>query len=126
MASNLDGYKGFSTKSYERNKSFVLNDVDVVKEDLKNHIFTRKGERLRMSNFGTRIPDLQYQPLVDDTITIIQEDLTNVFNFDPRVELKDMKLVKLFDENAVMVFADLYFIYLDFNDQLEIKIEFDI
>lgn len=122
---HIDGYKGFSTRNYQKNKSFIVNDVEVVKEDLKNHIFTRRGERVRMSKFGTRIPDIQYQQLNDTTISIIQEDLTYVFNYDPRVELIAMQMVPIPDENAVMVFAELHFKYLNFNDQFDIKIEFD-
>lgn len=121
----LDGYIGFSSKSYEKNKSFILRDVELVKEDLKNHIFTRKGERVKMYTFGTRIPDIQFEPLDFRTLNIVTEDLTAVFNYDPRVDLLDLKILPLYEESAIVAIADLNFKYLNFNDQLDIRIEFE-
>lgn len=121
----LDGYIGFSSKRYEKNKSFVIRDVELVKEDLKNHIFTRKGERVAMYTFGTRIPDLPFQPLDDISLNIVREDLTMVYNYDPRVELLDLRIIPLFEESAIVAIADLNFIYLNFNDQMDIRIEFE-
>lgn len=122
---NIDGYAGFSTKNYERKKSFKIHDVEVVKADLLNHIFTRPGERVKMATFGTRIPDLVFEQLTDDVIDVIREDLTMVFKYDPRVELLDLRIIVLYDEGAVVAFADLNFIYMNFNDQLDIRIDFE-
>ena len=120
-----DGYIGFSTKQYEKNKSFVLTDVELVKEDLRNHIFTRYGERIKSPLFGTRIPDLIYEPLDARVLSIIRDDLTKVFNYDPRVTLNDLRILPLYSDNAVKAIADLTFIYLDFTGQMDIHIEFE-
>ena len=61
-------YKGFSTKQYQHDKNFVMTDMELVKEDLVNHIFTRKGERVRMAQFGTAIPDLVFEPLTEEVV----------------------------------------------------------
>ena len=120
-----DGYIGFSTKQYEKNKSFILTDVDLVKEDLKNHIFTRFGERPKNPMFGTRIPDLVYEPLDDIALSIISQDLTKVFNYDPRVTLNDLRVIPLYNDNSVKAIADLTFVYLNFSGQMDIHIEFE-
>ncbi len=120
-----DGYIGFSSKQYEKNKSFVLKDVNLVKEDLKNHIFTRFGERLKMPLFGTRIPDLVYEPLDERALKIINDDLTKVFTYDPRVTLNNLRVIPMYQDNSVMAVADLTFIYLDFTGQMSINIEFE-
>lgn len=117
-------YKGFSSQEYERTKTFVLKDVELVKRDLMNHIFTRKGERVKMSSFGTRIPDLVFEPLDDITLSIITEDLTEVFKYDPRVELLNLRVVPFFDEYAVIAYAELRYIELNLNDRFDIRIEF--
>lgn len=122
--SKLDGYTGFSSKNYEKTKSFKIYDVEAVKTDLLNHIFTRKGERIRMPNFGTRIPDMVYEQLDDITLNIIETDLTTVFNYDPRVSLHALRIIPLYRENTVVAIADLFFNYLNFSDQLDIRIEF--
>jgi phage baseplate assembly protein W len=120
-----DGYIGFSTKQYEKSKSFILTDVNLVKEDLLNHIFTRKGERLKMPTFGTRIPDLVYEPLDERVLGIIQDDLTTVFTYDPRVTLNELRIIPLYQDNAVKAIADLTYVYLNFTGVLDIHIEFE-
>lgn len=117
-------YKGFSFKQFQKNKSFILKDVELVKEDLRNHIFTRFGERLKMAKFGTSIPDMPFEPLDVGSLTTIYNDLDVVFGYDPRVELVDLKVIPDFDENIVLAYAELYYVELNINDRLDLKIEF--
>lgn len=117
-------YKGFSTKKYQHDKNFVMTDIDLVKEDLINHIFTRKGERLKMANFGTSIPDWTFEPLTEDLVDKVYEELRTVFTYDPRVELVDMAIVPLYEESAVVALVDLNYIELREKDRLSLRIEF--
>ena len=123
MASYI--YKGFSFKNYEKNKSFLLVDVEVVKADLLNHIYTRFGERIKMATFGSRIPDMPFEPLDQTSMSIIYEDLENIFKYDPRVEMLDLQIVPDFDENIVLAYAKLRYIELNLIDILDINIQFD-
>ena len=118
-------YKGFSTKQYQYDKNFVMTDVELVKEDLINHIFTRRGERVRMATFGTAIPDLVFEPLVDEVVQRVKAELMTVFNYDPRVSLVDIVVIALIDENAILALADLNYIELNANDRLSLRIEFE-
>ena len=118
-------YKGFSTKQYQHDKNFVMTDMELVKEDLVNHIFTRKGERIRMAQFGTAIPDLVFEPLTEELVAAVYAELKAVFEYDPRVELVDMVVIPLFDEGAVVALADLNYIELSKKDRLSLRIEFD-
>ena len=46
-------YKGFNTKNYESgSNSMSIYDIECVKQDLLNDIFTIKGERLMMPKEG--------------------------------------------------------------------------
>lgn len=118
-------YKGFSSKRFQHDKSFVMTDLDLVKEDLINHIFTRRGERVRMANFGTAIPDLVFEPLTDEVVNSVREELLAVFTYDPRVQLIDMAVIPLVDESSVVALADLSYIELDIKDRMSLRIEFD-
>lgn len=118
-------YKGFSPHQYEYNKSFIIKDIDVVNRDLRNHIFTRKGERVMMSNFGTRIPDILFEPLTIETLGIIYEDMEFVFKYDPRVELINLIVTPFYDEQSVVIYAHLNYLELNLNDKFEIKLEFE-
>ena len=118
-------YKGFSSYEYERSKTFRLTNVDLVKLDLLNHIYTRKGERVFMPTFGTRIPDLAFEPLDDITLDILRNDLIAVFTFDPRVELLELDIIPNYDTNSVVAAARLLYVELNMDDILELNIVFD-
>lgn len=118
-------YRGYSSYQYQTNKTFSINDVELVKLDLLNHIFTRRGDRVMMPNFGTRIPDLAFEPLDGITLDILTEDLKSVFAFDPRVELLDLVIDPQYDSNSVTASARLLYIELNMTGDLDIHITFE-
>lgn len=115
-------YRGFSSHNYQTSKTFGLTDEALVKMDLLNHIFTLRGDRLMMPNFGTRIPSLAFEPLDDVTLAILEEDLRAVFQFDPRVELLQLNIVPSYETNSVMASARLLYLELDLSGNLDINI----
>jgi phage baseplate assembly protein W len=123
MAKGL--YRGYSSYEYQNNKTFSVTDVELVKLDLLNHIFTRKGDRVMMPNFGTRIPDLAFEPLDGITLGILEEDLRAVFEFDPRVELLALTIVPIYDSNTVIASAKLLYVELNMQGSLDINITFE-
>jgi phage baseplate assembly protein W len=93
--------------------------------DLLNHIYTRRGERVHMPRFGTRIPDLTFEPLDQFTLDIVQEDLLQVINFDPRVKLLDFVITPLYDQNTIVASAKLLYIELNIVDNMDLNIIFE-
>lgn len=123
MAKQL--YRGYSTYEYENTKDFAISDIELVKLDLLNHIYTRKGERVMMPRFGTRIPDLAFEPLDDVTLDVLRSDLQYVFNYDPRVALQNLTITPDYDTNTVVAAAKLFYIELNMSDVLYLNIEFE-
>jgi phage baseplate assembly protein W len=120
MSANL--YRGFSTINYSGSGEFSLKDIELVKRDLLNHIYTEKGSRVMMPNFGTRIPLMVFEPNDAQTRAIIEEDLREVFDYDPRVRLINLSVVQLPDNNAIIALADL--LYIEFNVKDVLRLEF--
>ena len=118
-------YRGYSSYEYQAKKTFSIADVDLVKLDLLNHIFTRRGERVMMPTFGTRIPDLAFEPLDGATLAILEEDLRAVIEFDPRVKLLDLVIHPDYDTNSVTASMRLLYIELNMSDILDINITFE-
>lgn len=118
-------YRGYSSYEYEVNKTFSIADVELVKLDLLNHIFTRRGDRVMMPGFGTRIPDLVFEPLDQITLDILEEDLRAVFAFDPRVQLLSLVIDPSYDTNTVTASAKLLYIELNLAGNLDINITFE-
>lgn len=123
MTKNL--YRGFSTHQYETTRSFQVADVELVKLDLLNHIFTQRGDRVMMPTFGTRIPSLVFEPLDEVTLAIIEDDLRAVFTLDPRVELQQLTVTPDYDNHSVYASAVLYYIELQLVGPLDINITFN-
>lgn len=115
-------YKGFSTANWIENKSLSLTNIDLVKQDLMNHIFTVRGERVQMPTFGTRIPLLTFEQNDDITRSIIEEDLKMVFEYDPRVRLISLNVMTLPDNNAIVAMADLFYLEFNVTDTLRIEV----
>ncbi len=118
-------YRGFSSFEFENTGSFKINDIELIKLDLLNHIFTRRGERVMMPTFGTIIPDLVFEPLDEETIDQLESELRLVFDYDPRVELLDLIVTPDIDSNAVTAAARLLCIELDTVELMNLNIEFE-
>lgn len=118
-------YKGYSSFEFQKNKSFKLQDIELVKMDLLNHIFTKRGTRVMMPTFGSVIPELVFEPLDQDTLDTIESEIISVIGFDPRVELLELNIIPNYDQNAVMVVANLFFVELEMVDGFELNIQFE-
>ena len=114
-------YKGFSTANWLENRSLVISDIETIKHDLQNHIFTRLGERVMQPGFGTRIPEMAFEPNDEATIKIIRDDILTVINYDPRVELVSLEVLPIPDNNTIIVLATV--LYIEFEVQGELRID---
>lgn len=114
-------YIGFST--FGAKKSFRLTDKELITRDLLNHIHTARGERVMLPGFGTRIPLLTFEPLDQQTLRVVEEDLKAVVQYDPRVELLDLAVMALPDNNAIVALLDIRFIELNATETLRLEFQ---
>ncbi len=125
MAQHGNIYRGYSTFEFQRNKNLRLTDIELVKMDLLNHIFTFRGTRVMMPNFGSMIPEMAFEPLDEILVDDVYNELLNIFNYDPRVALISLTITPDFDNNAVLAQAQLNFIELNMVDGFELNIQFE-
>jgi phage baseplate assembly protein W len=102
-------YKGFSSSS--NTKNFKLYDIDIVKQDLINHFYIRKGEKLENPDFGTVIWDILFEPFTPQVKEIIAKDVQSIINYDPRMIVTDIQIDST--DLGIRIQADL--VYLPFN-----------
>ena len=86
-------FRGFSTVGTPK-PSYSLRDIELVKRDLLNHFYTRKGERVMLPNFGSNIQDYIFEPMVDHILEDLRADVLDVISQEPRVEFIDMKVTE--------------------------------
>jgi len=112
-------YKGFSTVGRER--KFRLTDFELIKQDIINHFYIRKGEKLMRPNFGTIIWNVINEPLTEDLRSVIVADIKNVASYDPRVSM-DNVIVTEFSQG---IQVELELRYLSTNQTNVMRLQFD-
>lgn len=81
-------FKGFSTVDKNR-APYTLTDTDLIKRDLLNHFYTKRGERIMRPTFGSIIWDMLMEPDSPTLQEEIKEDIERIVNLDPRVTLEN-------------------------------------
>ena len=69
-----------------------LYDIELVKQDILNHFNILKGEKLENPNFGTNIWLYLMDPLDDETRNAVIEDVEEIVNYDPRIEMDSIEV----------------------------------
>ncbi len=112
-------YKGFNSK--ESNKNYKLYDIDLVKQDLINHFYIRKGEKLENPEFGTVIWDMLFENFTEDVKNIIAKDVEDIINYDPRIAVNEIQIDST--DQGIRIQADI--VYIPFNINERMTLNFD-
>lgn len=112
-------YKGFSSNEIKNN--FKLYDIDLVKRDLLNHFYIRKGEKLENPNFGTIIWDMLFENFTPEVKELISKDVETIINFDPRIAVQQVSIDST--DQGIRIEAEI--IYLPFNINERMTFDFD-
>jgi phage baseplate assembly protein W len=112
-------YKGFSSKETANN--YKLYDIDLVKQDLLNHFYIRKGEKLENPEFGTVIWDMLFEQFTEDVKNIIAKDVEDIINFDPRIAVNEVQIDST--DQGIRIQADI--VYIPFNVNERMTFNFD-
>ena len=112
-------YKGFS--SQESKNGFKLYDIDLVKQDIINHFYIRKGEKLENPDFGTALWDLLFEQFTEEVKKLITDDVEQIINYDPRIEINGVSIDST--DMGIRIEADIT--YLPFNINELMTFDFD-
>lgn len=117
--SNTFRYKGFC--SSETKKNFKLYDAALIKQDIINHFYIRKGEKLENPKFGTIIWDILFENFTPEIKEAIAKDVEEIINFDKRVKVN--KIIVDSTGQGIRIEAEL--VYLPFNLVDNLRVTFD-
>jgi len=112
-------YKGFSSK--EATKSYKLYDIELIKQDILNHFYIRKGEKLENPNFGTIICDMLLENFTQDVKDTIAKDVEEIINYDPRISVDSVAV----DSTEQGIRIEAVITYLPYNLKERMKFDFD-
>jgi phage baseplate assembly protein W len=113
-------FKGFTT--LDRVKApFTITDQELVKRDLLNEFYTKKGERVMRPNFGSIIWDLLMDPSDPSLVSAVTRDIENIVAKESRVELVDLTVYVA--DHAIS--ADVLLKFLPFNNSESLYLIFE-
>ena len=113
-------YRGFSTVNSEAS-SFVLYDIELIKQDIINNFHVRQGELISNPEFGTIIWDIIFEPLTEQLKNAITENVTQIINSDPRVQVDSISI----DQYDSGIQLDATLVYLPYNIAERMQLTFD-
>lgn len=87
-------FKGFSTIGRVR-APYTLTDSDLIKRDLLNEFYTKRGERVMRPTFGSIIWDVLMDPISATLEAAIREDVQTIVQRDPRIRHVDTTIIIL-------------------------------
>ena len=113
-------YRGLSSVN-PSNSSKVLYDIELIKQDIINHFHIRQGEKLENPTFGTIVWEAIYEPLTEKLKQLIAENVTEIVNSDPRVNVDSI----LIDQYESGIIIDCTLTYLPYNISEQMRLTFD-
>ena len=111
-------FRGFNTIDQIR-APYTLEGQDLVKRDLLNTFYTKKGERAMRPEYGSIIWDLLMNPDDISTEKEIREDVIRIVAGDPRVE--HLYTTVIYMDHTIRIEIDLKYVLLNDSDILYLE-----
>ena len=99
--------QGFKDISMTFQSNPLNDDLIVIKNDnaiarsLRNIVFTTPGEKFFNQSFGSRITESLFENIDEITATIIVDEIRqSIDNYEPRVEVDDVKAFPDYENNS--------------------------
>ncbi len=98
------GFKDISMtfQSNPLNKDLIgLKNENAIARSVRNIVFTLPGEKFFDENFGSKVTASLFENIDDISASLIQEEIkTSLENYEPRVELINVKASADVDNNS--------------------------
>lgn len=86
------------------NDLIALKNEQAIARSLRNIVFTTPGEKFFNQNFGSRISKSLFENIDDISASLIVDEIRqSITNYEPRVDLLDVKAEPNFDNNEFNV-----------------------
>ena len=79
----------------------ALKNANAIARSVRNIVFTTLGEKFFDPSFGSRITESLFENIDEITASVIIDEIReSIENYEPRVELIDVKAFPNYDNNA--------------------------
>lgn len=95
---------GLGVSTVESNDIVVDYDIKAVQNSIRNIFTTRKGQKILSPNFGSSLEQYLFEPVTPIYGRAIgQEILESIQQFEPRIEVTNVKVDPYPDENTYRI-----------------------
>lgn len=112
--------KGFKDLSMSFQVNPLNNDMIAIKNEtaiarsVRNLVLTLPGERFFNENLGSRVSKSLFENIDQISASIIRDEIENTINnYEPRVDLIDVKVRPDYDNNGFNVTISYYIVGID-------------
>ena len=79
----------------------AIKNENAIARSLRNIVFTTPGEKFFNQSFGSRITESLFENIDEITATVIVDEIRqSIDNYEPRVEVDDVKAFPNYDNNS--------------------------
>ena len=79
----------------------VIKNENAIARSIRNIVFTTPGEKFFNQSFGSRITESLFENIDEITATIIVDEIRqSIDNYEPRVEVDDVKAFPNYENNS--------------------------
>ena len=83
------------------NDLVALKNATAISRSVRNIVFTTPGEKFFNQSFGSRITESLFENIDEITATIIVDEIRqSIDNYEPRVEVDDVKAFPDYENNS--------------------------
>lgn len=110
-------------KDTKSNDVLMNTNVSSVQQSMAGIIATRKGEKPFDPNFGCDISAQLFELMNDVSTSAVERSIYDAIrNYEPRVQIRQVQVMPLYDKNEYMV-TIYYVLITDLTKLLELKME---
>jgi len=116
--------KGFKDLSMSFQVNPLNNDMIAIKNEtaiarsVRNLVFTLPGERFFNQNLGSKVSKSLFENIDEISASIIRDEIENTIrNYEPRVDLINVKVTADYDNNGFNVTINYYIVGIDVQPQ---------
>ena len=112
---------GLGLNTVNTSDILVDNDIEAIKNSLRNIFTTKKGQKILAPSFGVSLEQYLFSPITNANAKAMATDIMNGVNqYEPRVKISNIIVNPLYDQNQYHI--SLYYTLLQINRQSSINI----
>ena len=116
---------GLGKTPSDSNDILVDNDIDAIKNSIRNIFSVRKGQKLLNPEFGSSLDQYLFEPITEIYARAIGDDiLTAIQRYEPRIEVLKVKVVANQDDSQYNISVVYRFLEIKKESVLNIIAQF--